>query len=213
MAEKNEPAGSEKDAEGARRAEGKPVYDIKQGVTSKLRPILLTSAGLALTVLAAAAGFIYNLDGAGSSGYGLPVFMGGLTLLGWLGLTLLSIVKRDALQSKIIAVIFGVSFVGFLALMLSGVGGDRVEITAMVFGALSIPYFAIYTMFEALGMSTGGVIFTTAIVYVAFISVNVWNCLRLRKLSDASKKAGEKQGFSLRMFGDGGRREDDKNKW
>lgn len=195
------------------RSSEKKVYDIKGGVKDKARAILLTAVLLAVTILAATAGLLTNLNGDSTASYALPVFTGGVALLCWFGFTLLAVVKRDRTLSKIIAVIFGVSFVGFFALMLSGVGGTGTDPTALIFGALSLPYFAIYTLFEALGMSSGGVIFTGAIIYVAVIALNVWNFVRLRAPRGQGRPDGEKRGFSLRMFEDGGRREDKKDRW
>lgn len=212
MADKDTKPEGASDGSAARLSE-KRVYDIKGGVKGKIAPILLTAVLLAVTVLAAATSFMANLDGEGTTSTALPVFLGGVSLLCWFGFSLLAILKRDRTLSKIIFVIFGISIIAFLALMLSEVGSTEASASTMIFGLFSLPYFAVYTLLEAVGLSTGGVVFTTTIIYAVIIAVNVWNFIRLRPAAATGKSDGEKKGFSLRMFEDGGRREDDKNKW
>lgn len=200
--EKNENTGEET----AVRNSDKKVYDIKGSFKDKVRPIFMTSVMLAVTVIAAAVSLAGGMDAGVPAKSGFVLFLGAVALLCWIGLTVHSVLKKDRTQSIIMLIIFGVSFVGFIALMLSSAGGGGAENTALLFGVLALPYFAAYPLFEAIGLSAGGVM---ALVYIAIIAVNAWNFVRLLK----PRKDAVESGMLGYMFGsfDGG--ENKKDRW
>ncbi len=151
----------------------KKVYDIKSGVKDKLRPILFTGVMLAVTVLAGAASFIAGMGGDATA-KDLPIFLGGLAVLCWLGLTLLAITKRDAMQSKVMVIIFGVSFIAFIGFLTASIHQN--ELSQVMASILALPYLAVYPLFTALGLSPAAVM---TLVYAALIGFNAWNWFRL----------------------------------
>jgi hypothetical protein len=198
---------TENTGEDTARNPEKKVYDIKGGFKDKMRPILMTSVMLAVTVIAAAASLAGGMDAGVPSKSGFALFLSFVALLCWIGLTVHSVMKKDRTQSIIMMIIFGVSFVGFVALMLTSAGGGGEESSALILAALALPYFAAFPLFEAMRLSAGGVM---AFVYIAIIAVNAWNFVRLLKLRKDAVESGM-LGYMLGSFGDGG--ENKKDRW
>lgn len=205
MAENDER--TENTGEETARNPEKKVYDIKGSFKDKMRPILMTSVMLAVTVIAAAASLAGGMVAGVPAKSGFALFLGAVALFCWIGMTVHAVVKKDRTQSIIMMIIFGVSFVGFVALILTSAGGGGEESSALIFGALALPYFAAFPLFEAMRLSAGGVM---TFVYIAIIAVNAWNFVRLLKLRKDSAHSGI-LGYMLGSFGGDG--ENKKDRW
>nr|HML44707.1 hypothetical protein [Hyphomicrobium zavarzinii] len=175
----------------------KKVRDLKDGSMSILR-ILMLNVALMVTNFAALSNFNANTTIYGHSASHMlqPVVWGGFALLCWLGLTWLSVVRRDRVLSKIMSLLFGISFISALAMIISGIRGGTVDdMLASLFGIGNLPYFSVYSFFTAAGLTESSILFVVTLIYAVVITANVWNLIRLGELGGKPEPNGKKCGF------------------
>jgi hypothetical protein len=206
--------------ESVQEPQQKKVYDIKGGLKGRGRQIILTSLMMAITAVGALVTLSVGMSGLQASSSGMALFFGAVAFVGWIAMTALAVKNKDRTEAIILAVIFFLNIIGFIAIMLLSAGGDGNGTAGMgetasvgpviLYTLIALPYFAAYPLFEAVGISAVGGMF---VVSAALVAVNAWNFLRLLKRRKKSELEHSKIGYMLGYFSGSEDTDNRKDKW